>query len=499
MQVRSSGILMHITSLPSDYGIGDMGPWAFRFADYLHDLGQSYWQILPLSPTSPAVGNSPYSSSSAFAGNIVLLSPELMESEGSLAPEDLPPFPQHDRRWSVYEQAQDFKKQLVRTAFARKHKELETDKDFRRFREQNAYWLDDFALFATLKEHFNGAIWTDWPAEFRNRDPQALQQWREEAADELLFVEFEQYLFLSQWLQLKDYCNSLGLKIIGDMPIYVTLDSADVWGNHDIFKLDANRQPEVVAGVPPDYFSRTGQRWGNPVYDWGKLEEQGYDWWVKRMQHALKLYDVVRLDHFRAFAAYWEVPAEAETAIDGQWVEGPDRKLFDTLLRRMPTLPIIAEDLGMIDAEVRELKDAYSFPGMVILQFCFGPNLPENPYAPHNHVRNCIVYTGTHDNNTVNGWFYQEAPEADKKRFLQYAGVSQDGGRAHMLCIRLAMSSVANLAVFPLQDILGLGADTRMNTPSVGQGNWIWRVLPEELTPERAREFAEMARLYGRV
>jgi len=499
MQVRSSGILMHITSLPSDYGIGDMGPWAFRFAEYLHELGQSYWQILPLSPTSPAVGNSPYSSASAFAGNVLLLSPELMESEGSLAPEDLPPFPANGNRWALYEQAHEFKNRLVRTAFSRRRNQLPTDRDFKRFKEQNFFWLDDFALFATLKARFQGAVWTQWPEPLRSRDPLALEQWREEAAEEILLVEFEQFLFMSQWQQLKDHCNKLGIKIIGDMPIYVTLDSADVWGNPEIFKLGKDLEPEFVAGVPPDYFSKTGQRWGNPVYDWETLEKQGYEWWVRRMQHALKLYDVVRLDHFRAFAAYWEVPAEAETAVDGDWVDGPGAKLFDTLLRRMPTLPIIAEDLGHITADVRELKDLYRFPGMVILQFCFGPNLPENPYAPHNHVRNSIVYTGTHDNNTINGWYYQEAPEEDKKRFLQYAGVAHDGGRAHMLCIRMAMSSVANLAIFPLQDILGLGADTRMNTPSTSQGNWTWRVLPEELDPKRVQEFHDMARLYGRV
>lgn len=499
MQVRASGVLLHITSLPSDYGIGDVGPWAFRFAESLRRLGQSYWQILPLSPTSPAVGNSPYSSASAFAGDSLLISPKAMVAEGYLASQEVAPLPMHDQRWALFDQARQYKQGLMRKAFERNRDQLAGDVEFKRFRERNSHWLDDFTLFTTLKERFNGAMWSHWPMEYRERDPNALDDWRVQAAEEIRFVEFEQFLFFTQWGQLKKHCNDLGVSIVGDVPIYVTLDSADVWGNHEIFKLDANREPEFVAGVPPDYFSKTGQRWGNPVYDWDELKKRGYDWWIKRMQHALTLYDVVRLDHFRGFSAYWEVPASAETAVDGEWVDGPGELLFDTLMRRIPNLPVIAEDLGLITADVRELKDAYGFPGMVILQFCFGPNLPENPYAPHNHVRSCVAYTGTHDNNTINGWYYQEASEADKQRFLRYAGVRGDGGRAHMIAIRLVMSSVANLAVFPMQDLLGFGSDMRMNTPSTSKGNWAWRALPEEIDVERHQEFRDLALLFGRA
>lgn len=498
MQVRSSGILLHISSLPSDFGIGDMGPWAFRFAAYLETLGQSFWQILPLSPTSPAMGNSPYSSSSAFAGNLLLLSPEMLVAEGYLAAEDLPPFEEQDPRRSNYEKAFEYKYGIMRTAFERCRRDLTASPDFRRFTEKNQRWLDDYALFTTLKKRFSGAPWTEWPDPYRDRHADVLESWRNEAAEELLFEQFIQYIFHLQWSGLKEHCNAKGISIIGDIPIYVTLDSADVWGHPEIFKLGDKREPDYVAGVPPDYFSKTGQRWGNPVYNWDILRDRNYDWWVMRMEHSLQLYDVVRLDHFRAFAAYWEVPAEEETAINGEWIDGPGNRLFDTLLRRMPTLPIIAEDLGYITADVRELKDHYRFPGMVILQFCFGSNVHENPYAPHMHVHNSVVYTGTHDNNTINGWFFDEAPEDDKHRMLEYAGC-QDGQAPHIVCIRLAMGSVANLAIFPMQDILGLGADSRMNTPSTSSGNWTWRILPEELDYERSRAFHSLARLYGRA
>ena len=499
MQVRASGILLHVTSLPSAFGVGDMGPWAFRFAEYLATLQQSYWQILPLTPTSPAIGNSPYSSASAFAGNFLLISPEVLVADGYLAPEDVPPFPEHDPGRAHYEQAEQFKTSLLQKAFIRNRSGLDTNYAFLRFVEHNAFWLDDYALFATLKDRFHGAMWIEWPTEYRDRLPDALAYWRKDAAEAILYEKFVQFIFFNQWRQLKEYCNDKGVSIIGDMPIYVTLDSADVWGNHAIFKLGPERTPEYVAGVPPDYFSATGQLWGNPVYDWDALGKTGYDWWIKRMAHALGLYDIIRLDHFRAFSAYWEVPATEKTAVNGEWIDGPGTRFFTSLLRRIPTLPLIAEDLGVITADVRELKDTYGFPGMVILQFCFGQNLPDNPYAPHNHTRNSVVYTGTHDNNTVNGWFYNEASPDDQHRFLKYAGLHNHDGQAHMIAIRLAMASVANTAIFPMQDILGLGGETRMNTPSSSNGNWMWRVRPEELDLHRAQHFFDFAKLYGRV
>lgn len=498
MKIRASGVLLHLVSLPSDFGIGDLGPWAYRFADFLAELKQAYWQILPLGPTSPAIGNSPYSSFSAYAGNPILISPEGLVEMGLLSQRDLNGLGSVDPRRVAYEAVSLHKENLLRLIFGRVADLLEAEREFTIFCEEERFWLDDYALFMALKNHFNGAIWSSWPEEFRDRNPDALSIWREANARHVRFEKFCQYLFFKQWRALKKYCGKRMVNLVGDAPIYVTYDSADVWANHRIFKLDKDKQPTVVAGVPPDYFSRTGQLWGNPVYDWDALREENFGWWIRRIEHNLRLFDYIRLDHFRGFAAYWAVPAEEKTAVNGEWVDVPGEELFSAMCRRLPSLPIIAEDLGYITADVHALKRRFGFPGMRILQFAFGVDLPTSPHVPHMHEENCVVYTGTHDNNTVNGWFYLEADAETRRRFLTYAGSDGDEREAHLKCLRLAMGSVANTVITPMQDLLGFGPDGRMNTPSVAKGNWEWRLLREEMDTRRFASFAAMTRFYGR-
>lgn len=498
MKVRASGVLLHISSLPSGSGVGDLGPWAYRFVDFLHALGQTYWQILPLGPTSTFIGNSPYSCSSAFAGNPLFISADILMQTGVLNRGDINDFYEHDPRRADYLNATSFKDYVLKEAFERSYGELGADFRYKDFCAENASWLDDFVLFTTLKRKFNGALWAEWPQEFRDRNPDALAAYRREAAPEILYESFAQYLFFSQWRALKDYANGRGVRIIGDMPIYVTYDSADVWAHPEIFKLDERKQSYAVAGVPPDYFSETGQRWGNPVYDWDKLKEQDYAWWVHRMEHNLSMFDFVRLDHFRGFAQYWEIDAEEETAVNGDWEDGPGQDFFNVLFRKLPAVPLIAEDLGVITADVTALKDRYGFPGMKVLVFAFGADVAENFYAPHNYEKNCVVYSGTHDNNTVAGWFYDEASVEDRRRVLEYCGAC-DGSPPHEALIRLAMRSTANTAIFPVQDLLGYGSEHRMNTPAVAKGNWGWRMLAEEMDPSRLHFIKEMTTLYGRI
>ncbi len=499
MNVRASGVLLHVSSLPSDFGIGDLGPWAYRFVDFLSELKQSYWQILPLGPTSPAIGNSPYSCFSAFAGNPILISPEGLQEKGLVGRDDIQGAPQFDQRRVHYDAVTLYKGHLLRQAFERCKAGLGGHPSFQRFCERNRYWLDDYALFMTLKNMHDGVVWTSWPAEYRDRDPGALQAWRQEQGEAMQYERFVQFLFFQQWRELRDYCALRTVQIIGDLPIYVTFDSADVWANPRLFKLDAEKQPRYVAGVPPDYFSATGQRWGNPVYDWETIKSERFLWWIRRMESNLRLFDSIRLDHFRGFAAYWEVPAAEQTAVNGVWIEAPGEELFTALSRRFPNLPVIAEDLGYITPDVRELKQRFGFPGMKILQFGFGENIATNTDAPHTYDRNCVVYTGTHDNNTMTGWFFNEAASDDRRRFLEYIGCDGDDRDIHLKGIRLAMASVANTAVFPMQDLLGLSAEHRMNTPSVSNGNWEWRLLREEMDPSRLGRIAEMTRFFGRA
>ncbi len=495
MRKRGSGILCHITCLPSPYGIGDMGQGSRDFVDFLSASGQTCWQILPLTATNPGLGNSPYSSPSAFAGNFLLISPEMLVRDGFLEPSDLdgtPCFPTDRVDFGAVARHRD---DLLRRAFARFLPRAGRDALFARFKREHQPWLEDFSLFTALKDRFHGSSWLEWPAEFRDRRPHALERARTELAEQMLRHMFVQYLFFSQWQELKGYCNRRSIQIVGDIPIYVSLDSADVWSNPEMFKLGSDRCPQVVAGVPPDYFSATGQLWGNPVYDWDRLQATGFDWWIRRLEHCFTLYDLTRIDHFRGLVAYWEVPAGEETAVNGSWVEVPVDAFFQALLRRFGTLPLIAEDLGLITPDVKEVLCRYPFPGMKVLLFAFGGG---TDYQPHRYERNCLVYTGTHDTNTVHGWFEQEADHEVRKRLFAYLGRKVGLEELHWELIRMALSSVADTAIIPLQDVLGLGPESRMNTPAQSNGNWTWRCRPELLTDDLAKRLGEMVRVYER-
>jgi 4-alpha-glucanotransferase len=492
MLPRSSGILLHISSLPSAFGIGDLGPEAYRFVDFLAEAGQTFWQILPLNP--PGVGNSPYVSSSAMAGAELLVSPEKLAEEGLLSPQDwqnLPAFPQ-DR--VDYPTVRAFKGLLLRKAFEKFKASGRFQAEFEIFCSRQAHWLDDYALFMAIKEAHRGAPWNEWEPELALRYPEALETVSRKLAEDTLFHKFSQFIFDQQWEALRRYAAEKGIRIIGDIPIYVAYDSADVWAHPEFFQLDEKGLPTVVAGVPPDYFSPTGQLWGNPIYRWEVLAERGYDWWIKRFQRILEYVDVVRVDHFRGFEAYWEVPAGEETAIKGRWVKGPGAELFNALKSALGEVPIIAEDLGFITPEVEALREQFGFPGMKVLQFAFGSG-PDNSHLPHNYPRNCVVYTGTHDNDTAVGWF-NSASEGVREHFCKYTGT--DGHEVNWVMARLAMASVADLAIIPLQDILGLGSEARMNYPGRPDGNWQWRFLPGSLTPEMKSRLAELTGLYGR-
>ncbi|MBI4620780.1 MAG: 4-alpha-glucanotransferase [Desulfobacterales bacterium] len=497
MKRRGSGVLLHISSLPSPFGIGDLGPWAYRFADFLAETKQGFWQILPLNPAEPAYANSPYHATSVFAGNPLLISPELLVRDGFLAEEDIKPSPNFPEERVNYEEVVAYKKRLFSLAYEH-FKKGGGNHEYERFCQDNSNWLIDFALFLTLKAHFNGKMWSEWPSEIRDRKREALQPFKEKLLDKMEFHKFLQYLFFKQWLSLKLYCNHKGIHIIGDIPFYVEYDSVELWTNPDIFKLDGEKRPYAVAGVPPDYFSETGQLWGNPVYRWDVLRERDYNWWVQRIGHNLRLFDLVRIDHFRGFVGYWEVPAGESTAMNGRWVEAPAQNLFNTLLRKFPYLPMIAEDLGFITPDVREIINRFDFLSMKVLLFAFGNDLPTNPYIPHNIVKNCVIYTGTHDNNTVRGWFEKEATSEDKRRLFQYLGHEVSVEDIHWEMIRLAMMSVANMTIFPMQDILGLGETSRMNRPATTQGNWLWRLLPEQLTQDIVTKLSEITEIYGR-
>lgn len=497
---RKSGILLHITSLPSPYGIGDLGLEAYRFAHFLSEAGESYWQVLPLNPTDPFWGNSPYSSCSAFAGNPVLISPDLLVRDGLIGKEELEGQIRFRDGVADYLAAAAFREKLfsgVCEAFNREAKKK--DDDFEVFCRENAYWLDDYALFSVLKEHFGGRAWADWPRRFRDRDENSLREARDRLHVRIEREKILQHLFSRQWRSLRDYCRYLNIQIIGDVPYYVCHDSADVWVHRKLFKLSAGGQPAFVGGVPPDYFSRTGQLWGNPVYDWEMLDQTGYEWWINRLKHLLKYVDKIRIDHFRGFASYWEVSGRAKTARKGKWVAVPARDFLKALLKEIPRSALIAEDLGFITNEVKELMRRYRLPGMRILLFAFGNRLSENSDLPHNHVKNCLVYTGTHDNNTVRGWFEKEASKEDRKRFFNYIGKRVNAQKVSMEFVRMCLMSVADTAIIPMQDILGLGEEARMNFPSTTEGNWQWRLTPGQAESALARRIRRMTALYGRL
>ncbi|RJQ49766.1 MAG: 4-alpha-glucanotransferase [Nitrospiraceae bacterium] len=499
MDTRSSGILLHITSLPSPYGIGDFGSDAYRFADFLAQAHQRYWQILPLSITCTAYGNSPYSSFSAFAGNHLLISPERLVRDGFLTESDINGTPEFSGERVDYPGVTKYKEKILRLAFKKNKAKLADHQDFQNFCSEHAHWLENYCLFITLKNHFKGAEWGNWHEELRDRKDSSLREWSEKLHEDILREKFLQYIFFTQWLSLKNYCDSINIKIFGDIPIYVNYDSADVWANPHVFNLDSEKKPTFVSGVPPDYFSSTGQLWGHPVYNWDALKKSGYAWWIQRIEHNLKLYHIFRIDHFRGFVGYWEVPAGEKTAINGKWVKAPAEDFFKTVRKQFPHITIIAEDLGLITDDVKELMKKFEFPGMKVLLFAFTEDMPTNPYAPHNHVKNCVVYTGTHDNNTIKGWFKKELDSEGKERLFDYIGKEVTEKSVHWEIIRLAMMSVADMVIIPMQDFLGLGEKERMNLPASSEGNWEWRLLPEQISTSVVKKLSEMTMIYGRV
>ena len=492
---RSSGILLHPTSLPGPYGIGDLGAEAYRFLDLLAEMGQSLWQVLPLGPTG--FGDSPYASFSAFAGNPLLISPDLLEKDGLLSRKDLETLPAFPETYVEYGDVIPFKTKLLHKAYETFNADASSGQkgDFDRFSRENISWLEDFGLFMALKD-IHQAVWNNWPEDLAMRNPTALSKAKKAYGQMINAHKFFQYLFFKQWQAVKKYANSLGIKIIGDIPIFVAYDSADVWAHQDLFYLDKEAHPTIVAGVPPDYFSETGQLWGNPLYRWNIMAKNGYNWWMERFRINTLMVDMIRLDHFRGFEAYWEIPAGEKTAINGRWIKCPGAKFFHTLKKNLGDIPIIAEDLGVITTEVEALRDAFGFPGMKILQFAFGGG-PDNPYLPHNYPPNCVVYTGTHDNDTTVGWYSSSSTPQEQDHVRRYAQTS--GSEIHWDMIRLALASVSHTAVVPLQDILGLDGRARMNFPGKPSGNWRWRYTEGQISGEMKSRLKDLTRLYGRL
>jgi len=491
---RASGILLHPSSLPSRGGIGDLGPAAYEFADWLAAARQALWQVLPLQPVG--CGNSPYSCTSAFAGNILLISLERLAQRGlvdetrlrdgwdGLSPVD-------------FDTVRAYKLPLLREAASKFLRSSGGNARARydEFCRQNSWWLDDYVVFSVLRERFYEQPWNTWPSEFARRERKAMVRVQKELRTQLDQERFLQFAFFEQWSALRSYCADRGIRIIGDVSIFVSYDSADVWTHPQLFRLKEDLSPAVVAGVPPDAFSETGQRWGNPLYDWDALRAEGYQWWIERLQWAIDTCDIIRIDHFRGFEAYWEIPADEPTAVNGRWVAGPNQDFFRCMRDALGKLPLIAEDLGYITPEVHALRKALEIPGMKVLQFGFG-NKGAHVYLPHKYEPNCVVYTGTHDNDTVIGWWNDAATEEEKKLASAYLGVGDEG--VHWAFIRAALSSVASLSVVPLQDVLGLGSEARMNIPSESDGSWGWRLNPGSLTPELAAKLAQLVEITDR-
>jgi 4-alpha-glucanotransferase len=503
---RSSGILLHPTSLPGPYGIGDLGPEALCFADFLAEAGQTLWQVLPLGTTG--FGDSPYQCFSALAGNPLLISPRQLVERGWLetaALQDVPEFPKDQ---ADFERVLPWKSGLLQSA-ARRFLANASSGDRQRFDsfcQANAGWLDDYALFMALKQYHNGAVWSHWDPCIRWREPAAVATWREKLAEPIAIQKFQQFAFFSQWRQLREYCRSRGIRLMGDLPIYVSHDSADVWVHPQYFHLDSNGNPTVVAGVPPDYFSATGQLWGNPIYRWDILARDGYSWWLERFRAVLEMVDMIRLDHFRGFEAYWEVPASEPTAVHGRWVKGPGPALFHAARLALGELPLVAENLGVITPEVEAIRAEFGFPGMSILQFAFGNDAQAASFRPHNYPREVVAYTGTHDCDTTVGWWTSEgkgestrSPE-DIRREHEFAQkyLNTDGNEINWAFIRALEASVADTVLIPLQDVLGLGSESRMNQPATLGGNWRWRYRAGMLTPQIAGRLADLTRLYER-
>lgn len=497
---RASGILLHPTSLPGPFGSGDFGPDAYRFVDWLASAGQTYWQMLPLGEIGP--GNSPYMSSSAFAGNILLIDLAELADQGWLEDKDLKPHPEFLSDRIDFSLMQPFRLERLRSAAKHFFSGSQTSKRqtalraaYSEFCAQECAWLDDYALFMTLNEIQNGHDWSAWPTDLANRDSIALRLAEKVFATEVGFWKFCQWCFARQWSNLKQYAIERGVRIIGDVPIFVAYQSADVWAHQELFELDDKGRPTVVAGVPPDYFSETGQLWGNPLYRWNIHESTGYAWWIARMRHALKHFDQVRIDHFRGFVAYWEIPADASTAIHGRWMPGPGAQLFDALNAAIGELPIIAEDLGIITPDVVELREKFHFPGMRILQFAFGED-EDHYFLSHRYVPNSVAYTGTHDNDTSIGWWSTATPgeQGFAKKYL-----GSEGHHIHWDMIRSIAGSEANTIIVPMQDVLGLPGEHRMNFPGQPAGNWEWRFSWEMIQPDMAQSLLNICTETGRT
>ena len=504
---RSSGVLLHPTSLPSPHGIGDLGPEAYRFADFLSETGQRIWQVLPLGPTGHT--HSPYQSYSAFAGNPLLVSLPPLVGEGLLDGRALETAPAFTETSVDYEAVTAFQEAAMRHASRRFHEggAPHLREEYDRFCAENASWLDDYALFRAVKEVHGGAAWHTWDAGLVRREPDALRSWQDRLRPETDDLKFQQFLFFRQWRDLRNYCRDRGIVIMGDIPIYVAHDSSDVWSHPDLFDLDETGAPTVVAGVPPDYFSATGQYWGNPIYRWDVMAARGYAWWIDRIRSMLSMMDILRIDHFRGFEAYWVIPAAETTAVNGHWEAGPRDDLFHAIQNALGTAPLVAENLGLITDEVEALRKRFEFPGMGVLQFAFGPDIRHAGFLPHQYYPNLVAYTGTHDNDTFIGWWQAKGEGTTMSR----AAIRQErdfarrymattGKDIHWVGIRVIMASVADTAVFPLQDILGLGSEARMNTPGTsGDHNWRWRFRTGALTPDAGERLREMTELYGRL
>ena len=493
--MRKSGILLPVSSLPSRYGIGCFSKEAYKFIDRLKEAGQAYWQILPLGPTS--YGDSPYQSFSTFAGNPYFIDPEDLVARGYVTAEQCNTYDFGTDIHSVdYGKIYKSRFRLLKEAFDNSH--IEEDARFQEFVQKNAYWLEDYALYMAIKDGFRGICWAAWEEDIKLRTPAAMDKYRRKYANEIMFYQFQQYLFQVQWEKLKTYANDNGIKIIGDIPIYVAFDSADTWANPVLFQFDEDNQPKAVAGCPPDAFSATGQLWGNPLYRWDYHKSTGYAWWLLRLAHVFKLYDTVRIDHFRGFDEYYSIPFGDQTAERGHWEKGPGMDLFNTVKEKLGDVDVIAEDLGYLTESVIEMVKESGYPGMKVLQFAFDSR-EESDYLPHNYERNCVVYTGTHDNDTILGWYYVMSEE-DREFSKEYMGNAKSTDEELPWdFIRMSMESVANLAVTPMQEFLGLGTEARINYPSTLGNNWKWRLLPGQFTLEMAKRIHRLTQITARI
>jgi 4-alpha-glucanotransferase len=493
---RASGVLLHPTSLPGPNGSGDFGPAAYHFIDWLAGAGQSLWQILPLGGIGP--GNSPYMSSSAFAGNLLLIDLAELQAQGWLKDKDTMPVDSFSEKSIDFAKVVPWRMQRLRTAATHFETSGSTEQhaNFSEFTHAQAGWLNDYASFMTLADVYCQKDWSDWPAPIAQRKPEAMAEVQTQYATQIFFWKFTQWCFFRQWQKLREYAHSRAIKIIGDAPIFIAYQSAEVWARPELFELNAAGKPEVIAGVPPDFFSASGQRWGNPLYRWNAHKAEHYTWWIERIRHTFSLVDIVRIDHFRGFADYWEIPAHEPTAVNGRWVKGPGAELFHAIEKALGDLPIIAEDLGIITEEVDALRRQFQLPGMRILHFAFGGDA-DNAYLPHNYESNTVVYTGTHDNDTTHGW-WRQASQSEREHATRYLNIA-DEQEIHWELIRAAAASVADTAIHPMQDILGLGGECRMNLPGVGEGYWAWRFSWDQVTSEHAQRLKDVSETYRRA